>query len=287
VCGRPCASFWPVVAARGVVNLSGWIDLVLAGLLASGAVAVMGYAQTFYLLPISLFGMSIAASELPELSRMREEAERVVAARVSRALRRVSFFLIPSTLGYLALGDVIVAALFETGEFGVAESLVTWGVLAAYALGLPASGSSRVLSSAFYALRDARTPARIAYVRVAVSTVVGVALMFPLDRLGFESLRLGAAGLAAGASVGAWLEFVLLRRALGKRVGAHGPGVARMIRYVLAAALAVVVGVLLQGVAGELHPIFTAGVVLPAAGLAYLGGVRLLGALAPASAEEG
>ena len=92
--------------------------------------------------------MSIAASELPELSRMRGEAERVVADRVARSLRRVLYFLIPSTLAYVALGDVIVAALYETGEFGAVETLVTWGVLAAYAIGLPASVSSRVRSAA-------------------------------------------------------------------------------------------------------------------------------------------
>jgi len=159
-------SFGPVVAARGVVNLSGWIDLILAGRLANGAVALLGYAQTFYVLPISLFGMSVAASELPELSRFRPEAERELAGRVEAALRRVSFFLVPSAVGYLLLGDVAVAALYETGAFGSAQSLATWGVLAAYSLGLPASASSRVLSSAFYALRDTRTPARIAYLRV-------------------------------------------------------------------------------------------------------------------------
>ncbi|HUP51003.1 MAG TPA: murein biosynthesis integral membrane protein MurJ [Longimicrobiales bacterium] len=270
-------NFWPVVAARGVVNLSGWIDLILAGLLASGAVAVLGYAQTFYLLPISLFGMSIAASELPELSRMREEAERVVAARVSRALRRVSFFLIPSTLAYLALGDVIVSALFETGEFGAAESLVTWGVLAAYALGLPASGSSRVLSSAFYALRDTKTPARIAGLRVVISAGVGIALMFPADRLGFETLRLGAAGLAMGASAGAWIEYVLLRRALGRRLGTHGPGRMPVAKVAVAAALATAVAVALQLVLPPAHPIVLATETLVPFGVVFLAAAALLG----------
>lgn len=270
-------NFWPVVAARGVVNLSGWVDLVLAGLLASGAVAVMGYAQTFYMLPISLFGMSIAASELPELSRMREEAERVVAARVARALGRVTFFLVPSTLVYLALGDVVVSALFETGEFGPAESLVTWGVLAAYAIGLPASGSSRVLSSAFYALRDTRTPARIAYLRVALSAGVGIALMFPADRLGFEALRLGAAGLALGASVGAWVEYALLRRALAVRIGAHGPPGERVAKVALAAAIAAAVAVALQVALPPAHPVTVAVETLVPFGVVFLAAAALLG----------
>ncbi len=271
------SNFWPVMAARGVVNLSGWIDLILAGRLMNGAVALLGYAQTFYLLPISLFGMSVAASELPELARMRGEAERVLADRVSAALRRVSYFLIPSALAYLALGDVIVAALYQTGAFGTAQSLATWAVLAAYTLGLTASASSRVLSSAYYALRDTRTPARIATLRVVVSAVVGISLMFPLDRIGFQSLRLGAVGLALGASVGAWLEYGLLRRALAERLGPHGPGTAPLVRMGLAAAVAAAAGVGLQLGLPDAHPLWIALETLVPFGVVYLALTAVLG----------
>ena len=275
--GEAVRNFGPVVAARGVVNLSGWVDLILAAQLADGAVALLGYAQTFYVLPISLFGMSVAASELPELSRMRAEGEGVLADRVSAALRRVAWFLIPSAAGYLALGDVIVAALYETGSFGGAESLATWSVLGAYTLGLTASASSRVLSSAFYALRDTRTPARIAYLRVAVSAVAGLVLMFPFDALCVGPLRLGAAGLALGASIGAWMEFVLLRRALGARIGAHGAGAPRLARLALAAVLAAGAGVGLQLVLPAQHPFVVALETLGAFGVVYLAASSLLG----------
>lgn len=280
-------NFVPVVAARGVVNVSGWIDLILAGRLTSGAVAVLGYAQTFYMLPISLFGMSVAASELPELSRMRGEARQIVATRVSGALTRVSYFLVPSAILYVTMGDVVVAALYQTGAFGAPESLVTWAVLAGYALGLPASASSRVLSSAFYALRDARTPARIAYLRVLVSTVAGVVLMFPLDRLGFESLRLGAAGLALGASLGAWLEYGLLRRSLGGTVGPHGPGARPVLGFCLAATIASAVAVTLQGWFVGWHPILAAAVTLVPGGLAYVAIVWVVDGRHPGSNGRG
>lgn len=275
--GEAVRNFGPVVAARGVVNLSSWVDLILAAQLAHGAVALLGYAQTFYVLPISLFGMSVAASELPELSRMRGEAHRILAGRVAAALRRVSYFLIPSALAYLALGDVVVAALYETGAFGPAQSLATWAVLAAYALGLAASASSRVLSSAFYALHDTRTPARIAYLRVGVSAAAGIALMVPLDTYGFAGLRLGAVGLALGASVGAWLEFVLLRRALARTIGPHGPGVEPVARMALAATVAAAAGVAVQLVAPPGHPIVTALETLLPFGVAYVLAAAVLG----------
>jgi putative peptidoglycan lipid II flippase len=270
-------NFGPVVAARGVVNLSGWVDLILAAQLVDGAVALLGYAQTFYVLPISLFGMSVAASELPELSRMRAEAERVLADRVSAALGRVAWFLIPSAVGYLILGDVLVAALYETGSFGGVESLATWAVLVAYSLGLTASASSRVLSSAFYALRDTRTPARIAYLRVSVSAAAGLALMFPLDALGVGGLRLGAAGLGLGASAGAWLEYALLRKTLRARIGTHGAGAPRLTRLALAAVTAGGVGVALQLALPVQHPFMVALETLAAYGVVYLAACSLLG----------
>ena len=263
-------NFVPVVAARGIVNVSGWIDLILAGRLVPGAVAVMGYAQIFANLPISLFGTGVAAAELPELSRMRQEHRDALSARVTASLTRALYFLVPSAVVYVALGDVVVAALFQTGRFGEATTLITWGVLGAYSLGLPASASSRVLSSTFYALRDTRTPAKMAYIRVAVAVVVGVALMFPADRLGFSTLRLGAAGLAAGSTMGAWIELVLLRRALKREIGAHGPALGTLLRLTAAALLAALVGVLIQVSFPTAHPILAALETLIPAGVVYL-----------------
>ena len=279
VAGVPEAirNFGPVVVARGVVNVSSFIEIVLAGLLANGAVAVLGYAQTLYVLPISLFGISVAASELPEMSRMRGEDREVLAARVAAALGRVAYFLIPSAIVYLALGDVVIAALFETGEFGLVETLVTWGVLAAFAFGLPASACSRALSSVFYALRDTKTPARIAYVRVAVSIVIGVMAMIPLDRYGFSVLRLGAVGLALGTSCAAWLEFVMLRRALGRKIGAHGPGARPIVRLTLAASLAAALGVALQLILPPAQSWIVALETLLPFGVLYLVATALLG----------
>lgn len=274
-------NFTPVVAARGVVNLSAWIDMILAGRLTPGTVAVMGYAQTFANLPISLFGTGVAAAELPEMSRMRKEDAEVLAERVRTSLERALWFLVPSAVGYVVLGDVVVAALYQTGAFGDVQTLITWGVLGAYALGLPASASSRVLSSAFYALRDTRTPARMAYVRVGLSVAVGLTLMFPADRLGFSTLRLGAAGLAIGSSTGAWIEYILLRRALTAGIGSHGAPLRSVLDLVLAAAIAGLVGVGLQLLLPAAHPVLVALETLVPYVLVYVGATAVLGYRVP------
>jgi len=231
-------NFVPVVAARGVVNLSSLIDFWLAHFLVAGAAALMGFAQTLYLLPISLFGMAIAASELPELSRRRDELASVLVPRVRAALERLGFLLIPSVLAYLTLGEVFVAGLFQRGAFDPDATTVAYLILSAYALGLYASGSSRALSSAFYALRDTRTPALIASGRVVLSVGVGAALMFPFDTVRVGALGLGAVGLALGSAVGAWFEYGLLRRRLAKVLGAHGPRGGKLPRYLISGMVA-------------------------------------------------
>ncbi|MGD2124268.1 MAG: murein biosynthesis integral membrane protein MurJ, partial [Gemmatimonadota bacterium] len=285
-------NFLPVVGARGVVNLSSWIDMILAAVLVIGAPAMLGYAQTLYLLPISLFGMAIAASELPELSRKRGEIDQVLVPRVREALERISFLLIPSALAYLVLGNVFIAALFQGGAFGPDDTMATYVILAAYSLGLPASACSRALSSAFYALRDTRTPARIATLRVLISIAVGASLMFPLDRFGVGEVRFGAAGLALGSTLGAWIEYVQLRKHLNGHLGPHGPGWTRIARFLMAGLLAGGVGFgakqilgfsgqpgllmdLLGGASIWLDPLAAVGTA-GAFGVAYLGTASLL-----------
>ncbi len=218
-------NFAPLVAARGVLQLSAYLDLLLASLLTAGAVAGLSWAQALYLLPVSLFGMSVAAAELPELARQSgaERRDRM-PARLTQALRRTAFLTVPAAVGYLALGRLFVQALFQRGSFGPADTWLVYLVLCGYSAGLVAANGSRQLANAFYALGEARTPARIAVARVTVSAALGAPLMFLLDRLTVAGvvglaadgtgLRLGALGLALGAGTAAWLELVLLRRRL-------------------------------------------------------------------------
>lgn len=212
-------SFLPVLAGRGVVQISAYVDTFIASWLPVGALASIQYAQTIYLLPISLFGMSVSAAALPEMSEQRGEALR---AELERGLRRIAFTVVPTAVGFVALGDVICAALYQTGRFGPDDVRFAAAILAGYTLGLLASTSSRLYSSSFYALRDTRTPLRFAAVRVAVSSALGAAAALWLPGALRIEARWGAVGLAVAAALGAWLELWLLRRRACDAVGPAG-----------------------------------------------------------------
>jgi putative peptidoglycan lipid II flippase len=282
----------PAILGRGVVQISGWIDLILASFLAAGAVAAIGYAQVIYVLPVSLFGMSVAAAELPELSRRRGEASAVLRARAGAALARVAFYVLPSFVAFVTLGDVIVAALYQTGEFDRADTILVYLVLCGYALGLLASTWSRLLASTFFALRDTRTPAWCAAARVTASALLGAGLMIQFEPiapfgsqigpglfgdLGVGGRPLGAVGLALGAGLAAWIELLLLRRALRPRIGVVAIGAPLWVRMWAAAVAAAAMGWTIRLLLPDLHPVVTGAAVLGGFGATYFGVASALG----------
>jgi len=234
---------WPAIIGRGVVQISAYIDIFLAAFLSVGSIAILTYSTTLYLLPISLFGMSVAASELPDLARQRLEGIEALRTRVSAGLRQIAVFVVPSVIGFFVLGDVIVAALYQRGKFTPVDTMITYIVLAGFTLGLQASTSTRLLSSTFFALHDTRRPARFAVIRVIITGVLGYALMLPFEKYGmFEGRRLGALGLSLAAGVGAWVEWGLLRHALKQKIGAVGIASSTMVRMYGAALIAAAIG---------------------------------------------
>jgi putative peptidoglycan lipid II flippase len=218
-------AFGPVVIGRGSVQISGYVDQILASFLGQGIVAALANAQTLYLLPVSLFGMAVSAAELPEMSGVlgRVEAEEARAQqlreRLTSSLRRVVFFVVPSAALFITLGDSVVQLLFQSGRFGREATNTVWLLLAGSALGLTAATQGRLLASAFYALGDTRSPLRASLLRVGFTAVTGWLITLPLRQaLGYDA-RWGALGLTASASLAAWLEFESLRRMLTHRIG--------------------------------------------------------------------
>jgi putative peptidoglycan lipid II flippase len=280
-------NFVPVFFSRGVVQISAYVDSLFATVLGTGAVAGLGVAQSVFMLPVSLFGMAVSAAELPAMSSaLGEEAEvhAYLRRRLDSGLRQIAFFIVPSAMAFLALGDVVSATLFQRGRFKVADSEYVWAILAGAAVGLLASTLGRLYSSTYYALRDTRTPLRFAMIRVALTTALGYLCAIRLPPLLGLAPEWGVAGLTSSAGISGWVEFTLLRRTLNRRIGNTGLPAALVAKLWIAAAIAAVAGWAVKFGIGMHVPLIDGPPILAAYGLTYFGATYLLGVEECASA---
>ncbi|KRE89673.1 virulence factor MviN [Frateuria sp. Soil773] len=268
-------SFLAVAVGRGVVQISAFVDQAIATLLGQGAMAAMTAAASISMLPVSLFGMAVSAAELPALSRMAgatldDEARAGLRARLDDGLARIAFFVVPSAVAFFALGQVIVAALYQSGAFTSDDSRYVWAILAGSGVGLLASTFGRLYASTYYALRDTRTPLRFALVRLAVTVAAGLASALWLPGVLGLAPQWGAAGLTASAGLAGWIEFHLLRRGMQRRLGPTGVAARLMLKLWGAAILAALAAVLAGRLLPPMGPIPAAIGILGTYGTAYL-----------------
>jgi putative peptidoglycan lipid II flippase len=266
-------NFVPVLVARGVVQVSAYIDNLLASFLPMGAVSALAYAQSIYLLPISLFGMSISAAELPAMSSAQgntEEIAEYLNRRLNSGLQQLAFLVVPCVAMFLILGDLVIGALYQSGEFRRDTTIYVWGVLAGSTVGMLATTFGRLYSSTYYSLKDTRTPLRFAIIRVLLTTGLGylVGLRLP-GWLGLDAAW-GTAGLTSSAGIAGWVEFYLLRRSLIPRIGWTGVKSSRLAKLWGAALVAGGLAYGVKLVIGHHHPIITGGIVLSVYGIAYV-----------------
>jgi putative peptidoglycan lipid II flippase len=181
--------------------------------------------------------MSVAAAELPGMSGAigtDEEINASLRKRLERGFRQIAFFVVPTVTAFIFIGRVLVAALYQSGEFHGDDTLYVWYILVGSTFGLLAVTLGRLYSSAFYALRDPKTPLRFAMLRVSLTAVLGLLFAFPLRPYIIDLIvllhmpvpnlpegpsLLGVIGLTASAGMAGWIEFAMLRRALTRRIG--------------------------------------------------------------------
>jgi putative peptidoglycan lipid II flippase len=261
---RQVITAWaPLVVGAGVAQLSGLVDTFLGSYTGVGGLASLGYAQLVQVLPISMFGASVTAVALPDLARdaIAERANEQLRARIALGFRRIAFFVIPSAFAFAALGPQIIATLFQTGRFDADDSLLVGGVLAAYSIGLLGQSTVRLFASGFYAMRDTRTPVRIAIISLVMSSLLSW----------FFMRRLGPAGIAFGSSIAWTFNTVLHLYDLDKRIGTilQRTDWRTLGVVVLAALIAALLGMAADRVVGGWHPIPRGIVVLGIFGVAY------------------
>jgi putative peptidoglycan lipid II flippase len=207
-------NFLPVVVALSAVQISGFIDLRIASHLPVGAIGSMSFAAQLYTLPVSLFGLSVAAASLPDFSRDSTLAIDALRTRLQKGWVRILFYIIPCTVVFLLYGDLVITLLLRSGQFGASDTRVVHWILGAYAVGLVGFSSVKLLASAHYAFNDYRTPLRASLVAIATSAVLAIALAVPM-----RHTLLGAAGIALGSALGSYVNLAMLGQGLRARIG--------------------------------------------------------------------
>jgi len=266
-------NFTPALISRGVIQVSAYIDALIASLLPTGAVAAVTSAQILYTLPVSLFGISVSAAELPAMA---AGAPEKIPERLNSGLRRIAFFVVPSAVAFMALGDVVTATLLVTGRFSYENAVYVWAILAGSGIGLLPSTLGRLYSSTFYALRDTRTPLRYALVHVGVATVLGYLFAIPLPVAIGIAPAWGAAGLTIAAGIGAWIEMLMLRRALNLRIGRTGLPFDFTAKLWAAAIAAAAVAWLVKNALPAIHPAIAGALILGPYGVVFFGATFLM-----------
>jgi putative peptidoglycan lipid II flippase len=275
---RALRDFTPVMISRGAVQISAYVDQYIASYLPKGAVTGLTATSLIYTLPVSLFGISVSAAQLPSLSRDAALAETTkLRERIDRGLERVTFFVVPTAVAFATVGDVIAAFILQHGRFRAQDSRIIWGMLAGASIGLVASTQSRLYSVAHYALGDTKKPLRYALVRIALVTVLGYLCALVIPPLVGVPAMWGTAGLTASAGVAGWIEFALLRHSLNGRIGPTGVSAQRMVVLWGSALAGAAIAWGVRLVMPWTNPLIRGALILPAFGVTYLACTALLG----------
>lgn len=177
-----------------------------------GPVSWLGYSFRFMQLPLALFGVAIASATLPTISRSAASGNiDQFRETLSRSLGVVFLLTLPSSVGLAVLGEPMIAAIYQRGQFDAYDTQQTGLALSCYAVGLAGYAAIKVLTPAFYALGDARTPMIVSICSIGINLAAVVLLL--------RYTHLGHAGLALSTSAVALFGFVILMWMMGRRTG--------------------------------------------------------------------
>jgi putative peptidoglycan lipid II flippase len=182
----------------------------LSAIVGEGGVAGLYFAYRLILFPIGIFSTSLSQAILPTFSTQAlEDNHDKLKHTLSFGLRATSFVLVPSTVAFMVLAHQIISTIFRGGRFDAYSATLTADVLFYYSIGLLAYGSTRILQSCFFALKDTMTPTKNSFLALIINIVFILILMYPMK----------VAGIALATSISGVCSFTVLFLRLKKRLG--------------------------------------------------------------------
>ncbi len=197
----------------------------------NGAMTWLSCAFRFMQLPLGLFGVAIATATLPAIGRSAASGDiDEFRETLARSLGLVFLLTVPSSVGLMILGPSIIGAIYEGRRFEAYDTHQTAVALSCYAIGLAGYSAVKILTPAYYALNDSRTPMLVSVGSIAVNACIAWSLV--------HGAHLGHAGLALSTSCVALVSFLILFWTLMVRIGGmHGRRLRGVILKVCTASL--------------------------------------------------
>lgn len=227
----------PVIIGTSVNEINVLVDRTLASRIAVGGISALNYARRLNGFVQGLVVVSLTSVMFPIISKM-AAAENIKGLKqtVNEAMASMSLLIIPATIGAMVFAEEIVALLFGRGAFTAEAITMTGNALFYYSIGMIAFGLRDVLSRAFYALQDSKTP----MINATIGVVLNIALNIILSRY------MGIGGLALATSISAIVAVVLLFTSLRRKIG--GLGLSNLVKSFTKIGLAsVIMGVIARG----------------------------------------
>jgi putative peptidoglycan lipid II flippase len=191
----------PATLGSAGTQIALFADTIIASFLAAGALSALYYADRLNQLPIGVIGIAVGTVLLPEMTnRIAVGDEDGAHHAQNRAMEFTLLLSIPCFVGFLAVPDLIMEALFGRGAFTAADAAAAAATLAAYTIGLFPFVLLRCVSSTFLARGDTATPVKALLLSVVINVAFKVLLMGPLAQV----------GLAIATSIGVWVNFLLM-----------------------------------------------------------------------------
>jgi putative peptidoglycan lipid II flippase len=205
---------WPMILGLGVLQVNTFLDGLIASYpatfgdtffgrkypLEQGAMAALSYAQRLYEFPLGVFGIAVATAIFPALSRVANDAE-PFGDVLRRGLRLVVYIGLPASAGLILVREPLTAAVYKGGDFTAEDTRRVAFILMGYAPAIWAYSMTHVLTRAFYARGDSRTPVRVSLAMVGLNLVLNIALI---------NTPLKEAGLAWSTAICAMLQVVIM-----------------------------------------------------------------------------
>lgn len=198
----------PALFGASMGQMSILLNTILASFLVTGSISWLYYSERLAYFPLGIFGVALATVILPHLSRQHAQASSEgFSVALNWGIRWNLIIGAPASMTMLILSGPLIVSLFYYGKFSAHDVMMTQRSVVTYGIGLQAFMLAKILSSAFYAKQDIKTPVKLSMIALGINMLLSLVLVWPLKH----------AGLALASSLSSWCNVTTLWVVLSRR----------------------------------------------------------------------